>query len=152
MGPPIPDIPRFTVDGQRQTIVDWWDQLEAGQCEDLVRDTTVYTADSDNARATHALAFLYRGAAHACLQEWRLAANNLAAAAACQDDLTSIGNSDQEQPLELLDRAIRYVEDHGTQVGDMNSSVCYSEPPESPTITPTGTQTHEASPTDTSTP
>jgi hypothetical protein len=134
VGPPSADIPRFTVDGQTQTIVDWWNKLEFGQCQSLVDDTNTYGVSSDNERATYALAFLYRGVAFACLQEWSSAALNLEAAGICRVDLTSIGNSDQEQPLALLARATDYVEDHGVHVGGRNpDTTCGSEPTETPT-------------------
>lgn len=123
VGPPSADIPRFTVNGQQQTIVDWYDKLKSGDCESLVLDTKTYTANSDNSRATYALSLLYRGAAYACQSQWRAAAIDLERATICKDDLDSIGNSDHVQPFTLLDWSVDYVQDHGERVGGRNPVV-----------------------------
>ena len=147
VGPPGPDIPRFTVDGEEQNIDDWYAMLESGRCERLVHATSTFEANRDNQRATYALALLYGGAAHACLQEWVLAAIDLEAATICQDDLTSLGNSDQQQPLDLLRWAIGYVEGHGEHVGGRDPEIDCG-----PEATPTASETPsaEVSPTVTS--
>lgn len=129
IGPPSPDIPRFTVDGRHQTILDWYSKLKSGECQRLVHDTLAYSANRDNRRETYALAFLYRGAAYACLHRWHSAAIDLEAATICKDDLDSIGNSDHHQPFKLLAWAIRYVRTNGEHVGGGSSTAsCGSEP------------------------
>lgn len=149
MGPPGPDIPRFTVDGQDQNIRDWYSLLESEQCESLIHATSTFRANRDNYDATYALAFLYQGAAHACLREWVLAALDLEAATICQDDLTSIGNSDQQQPLDLLRWAIGYVQENGEHVGGRDpETTCGPEP----TPTDSESPSAEVSSTATSTP
>jgi hypothetical protein len=128
LGPPSADIPRFTVDGEQQTIVDWYRMLETGDCDRLVHATSAYHVNSDNERATYALAFLYRGVAYACLGRWRDGAVDLERATICREDLTSIGNSDQEHPLKLLSWAVRYVEGNGEHVGGRHPDVSCGPP------------------------
>jgi len=146
VGPPGPDIPRFTVNGVEQTIKDWFAKLESGDCQSLVSDTRTYSANSDNSRATYALSLLYRGVAYACLSQWRAAAIDLERATICKDDLDSIGNSDHVQPFTLLDWAVDYVQDHGEQVGGGNPVVLCAA------ATSTTTQTTTTSTTTTSGP
>ena len=149
VGPPGPDIPRFTVDGLDQNIRDWYFLLKSEECERLIHATSTFSANRDNHDSTYALSRLYRGAAHACLQEWVPAALDLEAASICQEDLTSIGNADQQQPLDLLRWAIGYVEDHGEHVGGRDPDVtCDLEPTPTDSESPSaeGSSTATSSP------